>query len=111
AQLHLRPCADFAPHRQFPSDQCRTFWHAAQSVVSLTPLGCEPRRIDPLTTVTHAQAELLGVVADLGLDPSGMRVPEGIPKCFRSNLVDLVTKHRMELSRLAVDGHDACRPD
>ena len=79
--------------------------------MSLTSLGCEHLRIDPLTIVTHAQAELLGVVADLDLDPSGMRVPEGIPKCFRSNLVDLVTKNRMELSRLAFDGHVECRSE
>jgi hypothetical protein len=59
--------------------------------VSLTPLVCEHLRIDPLTIVTHAQAELLVVISDLDLDPSGMRVPEGIPKCFRRNLVDLVT--------------------
>ena len=77
--------------------------------MSLTPLVCEHLRIDPLTIVTHAQAELLGVVADLDLDPSGMRVPEGIAKRFRSNLVDLVTKNRMELSRLAFDGHMECR--
>ena len=40
-----------------------------------------------------------------------MRVPEGIPKGFRSNLVDLVTKNRMELSRLAFDGHVECRSE
>ena len=71
AQLHLRPGADFAPHRQFPSDQCGAFWHAAQAVVSLEALVGEHRRIDPLAIVTHAQAELLVVVANLDLDPSG----------------------------------------
>ena len=42
-------------------------------------LVCEHRRIDP-AIVAHAQSELLVVVADLDLDPPGMRVPEGIAK-------------------------------
>ena len=71
--------------------------------MSLKPLVGEHLRIDPLAIVTHAQTELLGVVTNLDLDPSRMRVPEGIPKGFRSNLVDLVTKNRMELSRLTFD--------
>jgi hypothetical protein len=50
-------------------------------------------------------------LADVDLDPSGMRVPEGIPQGFRRNLVVLVTKNRMELSRLAFDGNVECRSD
>ena len=68
--------------------------------MSLQTLVGEHRRIDPLAIVTHAQAELLVVVADLDLDPPGMRVPEGIPKGFRSNLVDLVTNDRVQIPRL-----------
>ena len=79
--------------------------------MSLEALVGEHLRIDPLTIITHAQAELLGVVADLDLDPAGMRVPEGISKGFRSNLVDLVTKNRVELSRLAFDGNVECRSE
>ena len=102
------PAPDFAPHRQFPSDQRGTFRHAAQAVVSLETLAREHRRIDPLAIVTHAQAELLVVVADLDLDPPGMRVPEGIPKGFRRNLVDLVTDDRVQISRLALDCNTEC---
>ena len=102
AQFHLRPRTDFAPHRQLPSDQCGAFRHAAQTVVSLETLAGEHRRIDALSIVTHAQSELLVVVADLDLDPPGLRMPEGVPKCFRSNLVDLVTNDRVQISRLAL---------
>ena len=105
AQLHLRPSADFAPHRQFPSDQRGAFRHAAQSVVSLETLIGEHRRIDALAIVTHAQSELLVVVANLGLDLPGLRVPEGIAKGFRSNLVDLVTNDRVQIPRLRPRRH------
>ena len=108
AQLHLRSSADFAPHPQLPSDQGSAFGHAAQAVVSLETLIREHRRIDPLPIVTYTHAELLVVVADLDLDPSGMRVPEGIPKCFGSNLEDLVTDDRVQISRLALDCNTEC---
>ena len=103
AQLHLRACADFAPHRQFPSDQCGALRHAAQSVVSLDTLGRENRLIDASSVVPHPQSEFIVVVTDFDLDPSGLRVPEGVPQRFRSNLVDLVTKNRVQISRLALD--------
>ena len=77
--------------------------------MSLQTLVGEHRRIDPLAIVAHAQAELFVVVADLDLDPSGMRVPEGIPKGFRSNLVDLVTDDRVQIPRLALHCHTECR--
>ena len=76
--------------------------------MSLETLVGEHRRIDPLAIVAHAQSELLVVVADLDLDPPGMRVPEGIPKGFRRNLVDLVTNDRVQISRLALDGNTEC---
>jgi hypothetical protein len=71
AQLHLCHGAHFAPHRQPRSDQGGTFWHAAQSVVSLEPLVGEHLRIDPLAIVAHAQSELLVIVAELDLDNGG----------------------------------------
>src|SRR4029453_5321712 len=53
----------------------------------LNPVACEHRRIDSPAVITHAQAELLGVVPDLDLHPPGMRGPEGFPQGFRGNLV------------------------
>ena len=37
-----------------------------------------------------------------------MRVPEGIPKGFRGNPVDLVTNDRVQISRLALDCDTEC---
>ena len=37
-----------------------------------------------------------------------MRVPEGIPKGFRRNLVDLVTNDRVQISRLTLDCDAEC---
>ena len=71
--------------------------------MSLETLVGEHRRIDPLAIVAHAQAELLVVVADVDLDPSGLRVPERISQRFRRNLVDLVTKDRVQVPRLSLD--------
>ena len=76
--------------------------------MSLKTLAGEYRRIDPLAIVAHAQSELLVVVANLHLYTPGMRVPEGIPKGFRGNLVDLVTDDRVQISRLALDCNTEC---
>ena len=108
AELHLRPCADVAPHGQGPSDQRGAFRHAAQAEVSLDPVAGEHRRIDPCAIIPHAQLELLVVISDLDLDASGMRMPEGIPKGFRRNLVDFVTNDRVQLARLALDRDTEC---
>ena len=72
------------------------------------PWRGEHRLIDALAVVTHAQSEFLVVVADLDLDPPGLRVPEGIPQGFRGNLVDLVTNDRVQFSRLPLDGDTEC---
>jgi hypothetical protein len=76
--------------------------------VPVNTLPCEHLRTYSLPIVTHAESELLVVVADVDLDPPGMRVAEGIPKCFRSNLVDIVTKDRVQISRLALDRDTEC---
>ena len=52
----------------------------AQAVVSLSTLVGEHRRIDLPAIIAHAQSEFLVVVTALGLDPPGMRLPDGIPK-------------------------------
>ena len=62
-----------------------------------------PGRSPPI--VTHAHAELLVVVADVDFDPPGVRMPEGIPKGFGRNLVNLVTNDRGQIARLALDRH------
>ena len=49
------------------------------------------------------------VVADLDLDQSGLRVTKGIPQRFRRNLVDLVTKDRVQVPRLSFDPDAECR--
>ena len=101
----LRP---LPPHRQFPADQRGAFRHAAQAVVSLQTLGGEHRWIDPLAVVAHTQSEVLVVIADVDLNTSGTRVPERVAKGFRRNLVDLVTKDRVQIARLALDGDTEC---
>ena len=53
-QLHLSSCADLAPHRQFPANQCGAFPHAAESVVSLDTLRRENRLIDAFAVVPHS---------------------------------------------------------
>ena len=92
----------------FPPISCGAFRHAAQSVVSLDSLGGEHRLIDALSVVPHPQSEFIAVVTDLDLDPSGLRVPKGIPQRFRRNLVDLVTKDRVQISRLSLDLDAEC---
>ena len=109
AQLHLRACADFAPHRQGASNRGGALRHAAQSVVSFDTLGREHRRIDALAVVPHPQSEFIVVVADLDLDPPGLRVPKRIPQRFRRNLVDLVTNDRVQVPRLSLDRDTECR--
>ena len=70
--------------------------------------GGEHRLIDALAVVSHPQSEVIAVVADLDLDPSGLRVPKSIPQRFRRNLVDLVTKDRVQVPRLSLDRDAEC---
>ena len=66
-------------------------------------LGRKNRRIDAFPVVPHPQSEFIVVVADLDLDQSGLRVTKSIPQRFRRNLVDLVTKDRVQVPRLSFD--------
>ena len=103
AQLDLRACAHFAPDGQLRTNHCGAFRHPAQSVVSLDSLGANHRSIDTFAVVPHPQPEFIAVVTDLDLDAPGLRVPEGIPQGFSGNFVDLVTKDRVQISRLSLD--------
>ena len=64
--------------------------------------------IDTLSVVPHPQSEFIAVVTDLDLDPSGLRVTESIPQRFPRNLVDLVTKNRMQVPRFPLDLDAEC---
>jgi hypothetical protein len=66
--------------------------------VSLQAWAGEHRSIDSLAIVAHAQSKLLVVVTDLDLDLPRVRMPEGVAKSFRCNLVDLVAENWMDLS-------------
>ena len=81
-----------------------------QAVVSLAALAGENRWINAFSIVPHTQPELLMVIADFNLDLLCLRVPKGIPECFGSNLINLVTKDRMKISRLALNRYtESCR--
>ena len=77
--------------------------------MSLDTLGGEDCLIDPLAVVSHPQSEVIAVVTDLDLHPHGLRVTKSIPQRFRRNLVDLVTKDRVQLPRLSLDRDAECR--
>ena len=77
--------------------------------MSLDTLIRKHRRIDALPIVPHPQSEFIVVVTDLDLDPPGLRVPKSIPQGFRRNLVDLVTKDRVQIPRLPLDADAECR--
>jgi hypothetical protein len=64
--------------------------------------------IDALSVVSHPQSEVIAVVTDLDLDPPGLRVTKNIPQRFRRNLVDLVTKDRVQLP-VSLDRDAECR--
>src|SRR4030095_3409462 len=59
--------------------------------------------------VCHSQSELIAVVTDLDLDLSSLAMPEGVPQGFRSNLVDLVTHDRAQISRVSLGSDTECR--
>ena len=85
-QLHLRPCAGFTPHRQLPPIS------AARSGMPRRP-SCPSRPWSASTfgSIPLPSSARAGGTArcrnELDLDPSGLRVPEGIAKGFRRNLV------------------------
>ena len=77
--------------------------------MSFDSLGGENLSIDAFSVVPHPQSEFIVVVADLDLDQSGLRVTKSIPQRFRRNLVDLVTKDRVQVPRLSFDPDAECR--
>ena len=48
--------------------------------MSGTPAGLEDFGVDSFSVVAHVQAELAALVADLHLDPFGLRVAERVPQ-------------------------------
>ena len=71
--------------------------------MSLAVLTGENDRIDTFSIVPHAQSKLLIVIADFNLNLSCLGVLERVPQRFGSDPVDLVTKNRMQISRLALN--------
>ena len=77
--------------------------------MSLTALARENRWINSFSVVPHPQSEIIALVTDLDLDPPGLRVPKGIPQGFSGNLVDLITKDRVQISGVPLDCDTECR--
>ena len=86
------------------------FPHAGQAVVSLTALAGENCWINAFSIVPHPQSELLIVIADFDFDLLCLGVAKRVPQRFGGNLVDLVSKDRMQISRLALNGDTECGP-
>src|ERR1022692_1944792 len=110
AQFHFRSLIDFAPHRQLTFDECGSFAHPAQTIVSLETVAGENRRINALSIIAHAQSELI-VIADFNFYLLRLGVMEGVAQRFGGDFVDLVTEDGMEVSRLALNRYaESCRP-
>ena len=77
--------------------------------MSLTALAGENRWINAFSIVPHPQSELLIVITDFNLDLPCLSVPKSVPQRLGSNLVDLVTKDGMQISRLAFNCYTECR--
>ena len=77
--------------------------------MSLTTLMGENRWINTLSIVPHAQSKLLIVIADFDLNLPCLGVLERVPQRFGSDPVDLVTKDRMQISRLALNCYSESR--
>src|SRR5580704_383070 len=103
AQFHFRSLIDLAPHRQLPLDECGSFSHPAQAIVSLKAMAGEDRRIHALSVVAHAQSELVMVITDFNFYLLRLGVMEGVAQRFGSDFVDLVTEDGMEVSRLTLN--------
>jgi hypothetical protein len=71
--------------------------------VPLTVLTGKNGRIDTFSIVPHAQSKLLTAIADFNLNLLCLGVLKSVPQRFGSDPVDLVTKNRMQISRLALN--------
>jgi hypothetical protein len=77
--------------------------------VPFTVLTAKNGRIDTFSIVPHAQSKLLIVIADFNLNLPGLGVLKRVPQRFGSDPVDLVTKNRMQISRLALNCYSESR--
>ncbi len=75
----------------------------------LFALWRENRRIDTLSIIPHPQPEAVIVVTDFDLDLLCACMKKGIAECFSSNLIHLVAKDGMHISRLALNGYTEFR--
>ena len=89
-------------------DECGSFAHAAQAIVSSKTIARENRRIHALSVVARAQSELLTVITTFNFDLLCLGVMEGVAQRFSSDFVDLVTEDGMEISRLALNRYAEC---
>ena len=78
--------------------------------MSLTALTREHRWINALSVVPYPQSELLIVVPNFNFDLTSTRVSKGVPQRFGGNLIGLVAKDGVQISRLAFNCYTECRP-
>ena len=71
--------------------------------MSFAALACENRTVNAFSVVPHAQSELFVVVADFHFYLPRLGMPKGIPQRLGGDLVDLVTKNRMQISGFALN--------
>ena len=67
--------------------------------------GVQVLRIDALSIVPDAHADLPCAIRDLRFDVTGLCVPERIAQRLARNAVDVVAQDRMQVARRALDRH------
>jgi hypothetical protein len=72
-----------------------------QSEVSLAPGCAKDFRIDALSVIPDAKAELLFLISNFHFDVPRPRVPEGVSQSLSSNAVNFLSSDRMQIPRLA----------
>src|SRR5262249_44808141 len=102
AQLHFGTGADFTPQAQFGTNLVGALTHVRQTKVSW-PFCIQVLRVDALSIVPDAQAELTYSVRDLRFDVIGPRVKVRIAQRLARNAVHLLAKDRMQVPRRALD--------
>src|SRR5215471_3534680 len=95
AHLNLSTTMEFAPNFQLAPRNFGAFVHSMQTIVSLTSISTENRRINSPAVISHLQPEFSLAVSNFDFNFPRLRMAEGIPHCLGGQPVNFISQDRM----------------
>src|SRR5262245_27866982 len=103
AQLDFGADSDLAPQAELGTNLFGALTHVRQTPVP-RPSCVQVLRIDALSVVSNAQADLTYTVGHLRFDVTRLRVKERIAQRLAHDAVHVIAKERIQFARRSLDG-------